>query len=280
MINIAAGIFARDRRGRRAEAHAMPHTQRVKSTEVVHQPNKPRHAAPRQTRRAQLPRARPAVSAIRQRVSDTLHPARSSELADTVVALDVPVWQVMLRATQSMAFGAAVMVGLVLAWLGAAATSYLDGAHNVPHSAPGSPADDPAIAAPPSGKTGRNSDAMPKIYDGVPKNMDIDPEVFAKLEAVSAELDEIETLRHGVSQPLLPVPSCEPTCPPLSPPEHPPGPDAPLESRQESFSPPAPLPELADAPGPQPELNAPPAAATVEPSIPRRAEQIPDAPSP
>jgi hypothetical protein len=185
-------MMARDHRKRQARTHAMPRKQRAQCGEITHRRDGPRHAAHRQSGTARVAKAFRGAAAMRQQ-------ARSPKVAGGVMAPDVPAWETMIRAAQTPAFSAAVVLGLVLTWLGTEAPSvltWLDGgvpthlhsAHRPPRpahretlrsSVPTTPAFD--TATPGSG-------ALPTTGDRPPTREDVDPKVFAKLEEVLAEL--------------------------------------------------------------------------------------------
>ena len=92
------------------------------------------HAADGRVRAAGGSGARPALSALRQRVFRIIHPAGVPKLGGAVIAPDAPAWQMMIRAARTPACGVAVIVGVVFSGVGAAAPSL---AHRlIPHSAP------------------------------------------------------------------------------------------------------------------------------------------------
>jgi hypothetical protein len=226
--------MARDRRERQARTHAMPRKQLAQCGEIAHQRSGPRHAAHRQAGASRFTKAFRVAAAMRQRVSHTLRPARSPILAGGVVAADLPVWQIMIRAAQTPAFGAAVMFGLVLTWLGTGAPAHLHSAHG-----PSRPAQRETLrpaqretlrisapATPALGKAEPSSGAIPTTGDHSPVKQDIDPKVFAKLEQVLAELGQEARPQQPPSK-SKPLPDSAKTQPPVATPAGQP-PDAPL----------------------------------------------------
>jgi hypothetical protein len=191
--------MARDRRERPARTHAMPRKQRAQCGEITHRRDGPRHAAHRQAGTARFAKAFRGPAATRQPVFRTPQPARSPKLAAGVITPDLPAWQTMIRAAQTPAFSAAVMLGLALTWLGTEAPSVLTwldgGAPTYLHSAhsPPRPArrETPRSSAPTTRAVGEakpRSGSLPTTGDRPPAREDIDPKVFAKLEEVLAEL--------------------------------------------------------------------------------------------
>lgn len=190
--------MARDRRKRQAR-YAMRRKQRAQCGEIAHRRDGPRHAAHRQAGTARLAKAFRGPAAKRQPVSRTPQSARSPKLAGGVVTPDVPAWQTMVRAAQTPAFSAAVMLGLALTWLGTEAPSvltwleggapaHLQSAHSPPRPAPRGTPRSSGPATPALDKATPRSGALPTTGDRPPAHEDIDPKVFAKLEEVLAEL--------------------------------------------------------------------------------------------
>jgi hypothetical protein len=190
--------MARDRREGQPRTHAMPRKQPAQNGEVTHHRSGPRHAAHRQPGTSPITKAFRAAAANRQRVPHPLQQTRSPKLTGGVIVADLPAWQIMIRAAQTPAFGAAVMLGLVLTWLGSAAPPHLHSAHS-----PSRPAQRetlrpaqretlriPAPATPALDKAKANPGAIPTTGDRSPVKVDIDPKVFAKLEQVLDELDQ------------------------------------------------------------------------------------------
>jgi hypothetical protein len=227
----------------------------AKSNDILGHTNGARHAAPRRTRTAKFPAAFQAVASLRQQVSRMMCSPRHTELAGVALGPDVPGRHVMLRAAQAPAFGAAVMCGLVLAWVGAVAPSYLDHAHSPAFPAQRGTPHDPSPAAPLFTDAGLRPEAMPTMDDGALSDVSVDPKVFAKLETVLAELDQDADRSEAQAYRQVPEsPWCESNCSHLSPPGV--------------------LPELNDWTKPPQEFSPLPPSATVP------AEQAPDAPSP
>jgi hypothetical protein len=189
--------MARDGREGQARAHAMPRKQRAQCAEIAPRPEGPRHAAHRQPGAARLTKIFRGAAAMRQLHSRTPQ-ARSPKLAGDLTP-EVSAWQSMIRAAQTPAFSAAVMLGLALTWLGTYAPSVLTwldgGAHTDLHSAhsPARPTHrgtprSPASTAPAVGVAKPRSGALPTTGDRAPARQDVDPKVFAKLEEVLAGL--------------------------------------------------------------------------------------------
>jgi hypothetical protein len=184
--------MARDRRERRARAHAMPRKQRAQCGEITHRRDGPRHAAHRHSGTARFAKAFRGPASMRQS-------APSPKLAAGVITPDVPAWQTMIRVAQTPAFSAAVMLGLALTWLGTEAPSvvtWLDGgapthlhsAHSPPRPAHRETPRSPVPTMPAFGEATPRSGSLPTTGDRPPVREDIDPKVFAKLEEVLAEL--------------------------------------------------------------------------------------------
>jgi hypothetical protein len=185
-------MMARDQRKRQARTHAMPRKQRAICGEITHRRDGPRHAARRHSGTARFAKVFRGPATIRQS-------APSPKLAAGVITPDVPAWQTMIRAAQTPAFSAAVMVGLALTWLGTEAPSvpsWVDGgapAHLHSAHTPRRPAhrETPRSSAPTTpafGEPTPSSGALPTTGDRPPAREDIDPKVFAKLEEVLAGL--------------------------------------------------------------------------------------------
>jgi hypothetical protein len=207
--------MARDRRERRARTHAMTRKQRADCRESIHRQDGPRHAAHRQAGTARSATAFRGAVALHRRVFPARRQVRSPQLAGGVSTRDVPAWQTMICAAQAPAFSAAVMLGLVLTWLGTEAPSvlaWLDGAapthlhsaHSPPRPAHQEIPRSPAPTVPAVGDATPRSGALPTIGDRPPAREDIDPKVFAKLEEVLAGLS------HDAPPPQPPPKSKQP----------------------------------------------------------------------
>jgi hypothetical protein len=246
-------------RGRRAGAHAVSGGPRTNPAEIVHGTKRARHAAQKHKRPAKVRRASRGPLATPW-IPRMPYPSRPAELVDFGIGPDVSARQLMIRATQTRAFGATVIVGLALTWLGAVVPSYLDGASSPPLSTRESASDDPTPTASPFSLKEQASHGTPWI-DGAAPPVSIDPTAFAQLEMALANLDQDADGSEVLApQQPLPAATCEPTCTESAPTEPLPEDDIP--------------PELAQ------ELNPPPASETVDQSTPSPGEQTPLAPTP
>jgi len=188
--------MARDGRERQARAHAMPRKQRAQCAEIAPRPEGPRHAAHRQPGAARLTKIFRGAAAMRQLHSRTPQ-ARSPKLAGDLTP-EVSAWQSMIRAAQTPAFSAAVMLGLALTWLGtevpsvltwlAGAPTHLHSAHSPPRPAHRETPRSSAPTTPAIGNATHGSGALPTTGDRAPARQDVNPKVFAKLEEVLAGL--------------------------------------------------------------------------------------------
>lgn len=87
------------------------------------------------------------MSTVRERVVRLVQPTPVPKLGGAVIAPDVPTWQLMVRMTQTPVFAVAVIVGLIFAAFGAAASPTV--ADKVtPHPAYGLTPRSPAITPP------------------------------------------------------------------------------------------------------------------------------------
>lgn len=199
----------RDGREGQARAHAMPRKQRAQCGEIAPRPEGPRHAAHRQPGTARLTKIFRGAAAMRQLLARTPRQARSPKLEGDVLTPEVPAWQSMIRAAQTPAFSAAVMLGLALTWLGTEVPSvltWLDGgasghlhtAHSPPRPTPRETPRSTARTTPAFDKATPPSGALPTTGDRPTAREDIDPKVFAKLEEVLAGLS------HDARPPQLP----------------------------------------------------------------------------
>lgn len=228
-------------RWRRAGARAASGGRRSNSAEIVRDTKGGRHAARQHGAARGLYRSRP------------------SPLVDVEMG-PVSARQSMIRATQTRAFGATVIVGVALTWLGAVVPLYLDGASSPPLPPSRLASDSPTPAAPPFSLKEHLSHATPGTGGATP-SVSIDPHAFAQLEMALAKLDQDADGSEVLApQQPLPAATCEPTCTDATPTD--------------------PLPEQDVAPGLPQELNPPPASATVDQSIPSPGDQSPLATDP
>lgn len=107
-------VLARDRR------RAGPHTSASNKHAKLG-----RHAATRSERTAGTVIMRRAFLAMRQRVLCVIQPARVRKLGGDVIDPHPPIWQVMIPAAQTPAFGLAAIVGLIIAAAGAAGPPFI-----------------------------------------------------------------------------------------------------------------------------------------------------------
>jgi hypothetical protein len=175
-----------------------------------------RHAAPRKTRRrmraTKLRGALQASSGLEQRVFHKLRPCQPPELAGAVIDVHASAGQWLARQTQTQGLGAAVISGLVLAWLGMAVTSNLDRANS------------PAIEQGSTQRAPYSRDAEPQTtpiqkLDGsvMAPNADVDPDVFVRLEKTVSALDVNAVPPYvwvppPTSSPTMPGPACDHAC--------------------------------------------------------------------
>lgn len=235
----------RGRRRRRAGVHAAG-VQRVRPIDAGDHLNTARHAARKRTRRPRFSGASTAVLAM-PRLFHLLHPVRPPELAGALVNPEVTRWQGFIRTTSTPAFGVALMSGLVLTWLGAAAPSYFESAHGPPtaehKSLPHGRA--PALGHREVHPKRLGRDALPKPTENAPA-VTIDPTLLGNLQKAFEQIDQ-DAKREGWISHLPPVtPTCEPTCAHLAQTEQ--------------------LPEFRNAPGPPQEFATLPAEPPSEPN--------------
>jgi hypothetical protein len=193
------------------------------------------------------------MSRNQQRRARALHP-RQTALPCAAIPSDVSVRTFMAQTARTLAFGVALMVGLVLTWLGAVASSYLDRSHGLHLPAQGATLDDP-VPAPLISRVDLAPDAIPMTDAGRTSHLDIDPDAFAKLEVVLDQLDR-DVDRSAASDFPEPSPpqTCESRCDASTPPLHLPDPDNSSNPASEltppQASPPAPAGPTPDVPSP------------------------------
>lgn len=163
------------------------------------------------------------AAAIRRVHSSLKRPPQARELANPALFLDVPVSKVLIGAARTPAFGAAMMFGLILTWLGAVVPAPLSPV-GPPRPEQAATHRDPAPAAPVLGDTGRGSEAPATSGEGVAFGTEVDPKVFTALETLVAELNrQAPGSEEWISHLPSTAPSCETPCDQLSPSEPVPG---------------------------------------------------------
>lgn len=192
----------------------------------------PRHAAHRHAGTARFASAHRGAAALRRRAFPARLRARPLALGSDLAALEVTKWQVVKRAALTPAFGAAMMLCLVVTCLGTEArtvVAWLDGgAPTRLHGAP-SPLR-PADPEPPRGSPSQapvldnaaNKSGSPSATgDHAPLQDDVDPRVFAKLEEVLAGLSHDDTWPQpsSMSEPVADSTSVQPSSTPESVPD-------------------------------------------------------------
>jgi hypothetical protein len=244
----ALGAGSRDRDGCRAGSHAVAGAKHAMPT------GKARQAAT--ARRARTPgdsRLGRALSVTRRPLFHT-GPNRFPELSGGLVDPDPPVWQVMIRAAQTPAFGVAVIIGVIFAGFAAATPPLLAhgpathpahrlSPHNVPRLMPRGPTTavklgPSAYPVPPIGNVQlENPDRLghnptPTNDDGVPKDSPdpkapiANPDLDAALNELDQQADRDEAWASQHPAPPGPAHLCPPICTdaPSPPPEQVPAP--------------------------------------------------------